>query len=201
MPSICLGSSDEDVDCDCAVFVSRRSGRSGCKRCGHDQASHSDSTATGSREHPTIAATQRDRDKYVDRMVRSLATSAVHDKARRETLQGFRPTPTASVSPPIAHPFRYQLTPHICAPSAMFHPPRGRRSPGRPPARSLSRARRRMQLSLVELYFSHVETRYVKHLSKPLVYTVSDGATARAFSDSHSPPSTPQCWNHGLPLA
>ena len=99
MPSICHGSSDEDVDCDCTSFISRRSGRPGCKHCGHDQASHSDSTATRSKEHPTIAATQQDRDKYVDRMVRSLATSAVHDKARKETLQGFRPTPTASVSP------------------------------------------------------------------------------------------------------
>ena len=97
MPSICLGSSDDDVDCDCTLFVSRRSKRPGCKRCGHDQAFHSDSTATRSQEHPAVAATQEGRNKYVDRMIKSLATPAVHENARRETLQGFRPTPTTLV--------------------------------------------------------------------------------------------------------
>lgn len=99
MPSICLGSSDEDVGCDCVLFVPKRSRKSRCKHCKHPQTSHSDSPATQSHEHVALAATQQDHNKYVDRLAKSLKASAVHDKARRETLQGFRPTPLALVSP------------------------------------------------------------------------------------------------------
>ena len=99
MPSICLGSSDEDVDCECVAFVPRKSRKSRCKECNHSLASHSDPPATQSHEHIAVAATQRDHNKYVDRLAKSLKASATHEKARKETLQGFRPTPSASVSP------------------------------------------------------------------------------------------------------
>lgn len=97
MTSICLGSSDEDVDCDCALFVPRKSKKSRCKQCGHSKTSHSGSTTPQSNEHTTMAATQHDHNKYVDRLARSLKSSAVLEKARRETLQGYRPVPPASV--------------------------------------------------------------------------------------------------------
>ena len=98
MSSICLGSSDEDVGCDCVLFVAKRSKKSRCKHCHHRQASHSDPPVTPPQEHIAIAATQQDHNKYVDRLARTLKASAVHEKARRETLQGFRPTPSTSVS-------------------------------------------------------------------------------------------------------
>lgn len=98
MPLICDGSSDEDVDCGCMSFAPKKSRKLTCKHCGHHQASHSNPAPTQSREHTAVAATQQGHDKYVDRLMRSLDASAVHDEARRETLQGFRPTPSASVS-------------------------------------------------------------------------------------------------------
>ncbi|KAF9789551.1 hypothetical protein BJ322DRAFT_1105409 [Thelephora terrestris] len=100
MPSICLGSSDEDVDCECVAFVPRKSRKSRCKECNHSLASHSDPPATQSHEHIAVAATQRDHNKYVDRLAKSLKASATHEKARKETLQGFCPTPSASSNAP-----------------------------------------------------------------------------------------------------
>ena len=100
MPSICLGPSDQDVNCDCVLFIPRKSKKSRCKNCGHSQSSHSDSTSNSipqPHEHPTVAASQQDHNKYVDRLAKSLKASAVLEKARRETLQGFRPVPSASV--------------------------------------------------------------------------------------------------------
>jgi len=98
MSFICDGSSDEDVDCNCTGFFPKRTKSSRCKHCDHRQASHSNPVPIRSREHPTMATTQQDHNKYVDRLMRSLDASAVHDEARRETLRGFRPTPSASVS-------------------------------------------------------------------------------------------------------
>ena len=95
MPPICDGSSNEDSNCDCMHFIPKKPGKLRCKHCSHPWALHSDPAPTQSQEHPPIATTQQDHNKYIDCLMRTLDASAVHE-ARRETLQGFHPAPWVS---------------------------------------------------------------------------------------------------------
>lgn len=89
MPLICSGGSEESGDCDCKSFVPKKSKKSKCKTCGHRLNLHSDPPTTNN----------KGQSKYVTHLVHSLDASAVHEVARKETLQGFRPVSPIVVSP------------------------------------------------------------------------------------------------------
>lgn len=94
MSPTCAGSSSDSDSCDCTSFVPRKSKKSRCNDCGHRQTHHPDSTADHD-NNPTASSSSGK--IYVDRVFRSLEGSAVHERARKETLQGFRPQASKNV--------------------------------------------------------------------------------------------------------
>jgi hypothetical protein len=102
MPMTCAGLLKDNTACTCRLFIARRSKETKCKTCGHRQALHSDIPATSHSANPPMT-TEAPENKYVNRLAKSLEASSVHESARKEMLQGFRPRPQpVKVSTPIA---------------------------------------------------------------------------------------------------
>ena len=89
---VCTGSSRSLGTCPCPAFVPKKSKQTRCKTCGHRMVSHLDDPAPSQDELSPAEAPG----KYVGRLLRSLKSTAVHDVARKETLEGFRPPPHQS---------------------------------------------------------------------------------------------------------
>jgi len=110
MPTICIGSLKDIEGCNCNLFIPRKSKKNKCKSCGHQKVSHSDIPTTppprGTKVDTTAMAKPQGHSKYTDRLYKSLKATAVHEDARKETLQGFRPP-----SPPTM----------VCAASMLKH--------------------------------------------------------------------------------
>lgn len=91
MPTTCTGSSKDDASCVCTQFIAKKSKGSKCKTCGHRLTSHLDTPAPQDAEGMVTRGAEG---VYVNRLFKSLGATAVHEAARKETLQGFRPPPT-----------------------------------------------------------------------------------------------------------
>lgn len=99
MPTICTGSTKDRSACTCTLFIVKSSKKTKCKGCGHRQASHTDVPAHLPQEVETLPRTEAMENKYVSRLFKSLEATSVHEDARKEMLQGFRPrSPPAIVS-------------------------------------------------------------------------------------------------------
>ena len=88
MPT-CTGSSkDSGTLCTCTSFVPRSPPKEGkCKVCGHRRSAHLDSTSGSSSS------------KYIERLLKNIEATAIHEEARKETIEGFRPhRPCSTVS-------------------------------------------------------------------------------------------------------
>jgi len=98
MPTTCAGSQKNGDSCDCTLFVPKSNGKR-CKSCGHRRVSHSNIPTPPSQDANTniTVAPRQEPSKYVNRLFRSLEATAVHENARRETLQGFRPQPSSAI--------------------------------------------------------------------------------------------------------
>ena len=76
MMQTCSGSSKDPSPCTCSSFTPKPPPKENkCSSCGHRQSAHND----------------RAPNKYVKRLLKNIATTAVHEEARKETVQGFRP--------------------------------------------------------------------------------------------------------------
>ena len=84
MPT-CAGSSKEPgIPCLCTSFIPRPPPKVGkCEICGHRRSSHVDNPP-GSNS------------KYLSRLLKNIDATAVHEEARKETNQGFRPQQSSS---------------------------------------------------------------------------------------------------------
>ena len=87
---ICTATSKDGTACMCANFVPRKSKGAKCKTCGHRISYHSDNT-TKLQDTETTPPPKAPGEKYVTRLFKSLEATAVHETAREEMLQGFRP--------------------------------------------------------------------------------------------------------------
>ena len=79
MPT-CLGSSKSPgALCICTSFVPKSPPKENkCDICGHRRSAHTD-------DAPNTNG------KYFNRLLKNIAATAVHEEARKETIQGFRP--------------------------------------------------------------------------------------------------------------
>ena len=75
----CTGSKAKDsAPCSCTSFMPRPPPKDGrCDTCGHRRSAHQEAPGTDN--------------KYVQRLLKGLAATAVHEEAQKETLEGFRP--------------------------------------------------------------------------------------------------------------
>jgi len=96
MPTTCTGSVKDRTTCTCTLFIPRKSKATKCKSCGHRQSLHLD-IPTPSHGAEAAATTTVPDNKYVSRLFKSFEATAVHESARKETLQGFRPPSPALV--------------------------------------------------------------------------------------------------------
>ncbi|KAF9643389.1 hypothetical protein BDM02DRAFT_3191711 [Thelephora ganbajun] len=95
----CIGSSKNQASCTCTQFTPWKSKEAKCKGCGHRLGSHLD-TPTLSHATETPATTAVPENKYIGRLFNSLKATAVHETARKEMLEGFRPpSPPANPTP------------------------------------------------------------------------------------------------------
>ena len=75
----CTGSTKDPAHCPCTRFTPKPPPKDGrCDSCGHRRSAHEDSAPNAN-------------NKYVERLLKNMAATAVHEDARKETLQGFRP--------------------------------------------------------------------------------------------------------------
>ena len=73
--SSCSGSFKDLLPCTCISFTPKNPPKENrCSGCGHRQSAHT----TGP-------------NKYVEHILKNIATTAVHEEARKETTQGFCP--------------------------------------------------------------------------------------------------------------
>lgn len=104
----CVGSSTgNSSSCDCEEFVPKKSKPRRCETCGHRQTSHADTPSTPSEleEGELIPSTHPGPD-YAGRVYLSSKATSAFRKARKETLQGYRPPPPShSVSVKMASTF------------------------------------------------------------------------------------------------
>lgn len=96
MPTTCTGSLKDYTACVCVLFVPKKSKSAKCKTCGHRASHHSDIPAT-SQDSDALPTTKPPGEKYVTRLFKSLEATAVHETAREEMLEGFRPPFTQDV--------------------------------------------------------------------------------------------------------
>lgn len=79
MPTCSGSSKSPGMPCVCASFVPRSPPKENkCDICGHRRSAHTDNTTSNT-------------GKYVNRLLKNIAVTAVHEEARKETIQGFRP--------------------------------------------------------------------------------------------------------------
>ena len=84
----CTGSSKDPVHCPCHRFAPKPPPKdSRCDSCGHRRSAHQDNA-------PSVGG-----DKYVKQLLKNMAATAVHEEARKETLQGFRPREPVRIFP------------------------------------------------------------------------------------------------------
>lgn len=76
--------------CTCTLFVPRRTKETKCKTCGHRQVSHSGDSVPSRNVEP-LENPKVSENKYVDRLLKSLKATEVHESARKEMVGGFRP--------------------------------------------------------------------------------------------------------------
>ena len=75
----CTGSSKSPAPCLCTVFTARPPPKEDkCEVCRHHRSAHVESP-------PKVD------NKYVERLLKSMNTTAVHEEARKEMAEGFRP--------------------------------------------------------------------------------------------------------------
>ena len=89
----CTGSKAKDsAPCPCTSFAPRPPPKDGrCDSCGHQRSAHLEAPSSDN--------------KYVQRLLKGLAATAVHEEARKETLDGFRPKKQVRLlSPRSRHP-------------------------------------------------------------------------------------------------
>jgi hypothetical protein len=91
MPTTCTGSSRDNAPCVCTLFVAKKSKGSRCKTCRHRLTSHVEAPAQQNIEGTVTRGAEG---VYVNRLFKSLGATAVHEAARKETLEGFRPPST-----------------------------------------------------------------------------------------------------------
>ena len=92
----CTGSSKDNATCACTLFVARKSKGMKCKTCGHRLTSHIGASVPTPDIKPIEGSTAAD-NKYVNRLFRSLGATSVHETARKEMVEGFRPTSSGNV--------------------------------------------------------------------------------------------------------
>lgn len=90
IPMTCTGASKDNTACLCTLFIPKKSKGAKCKTCGHRLSYHSDNQAD-LKDFKTPVPAKAPGDKYVTRLFKSLEATAVHETAREEMLQGFRP--------------------------------------------------------------------------------------------------------------
>jgi len=84
MPTCSGSSKSPGVPCICTSFIPRSPPKENkCNICGHRRSAHTDHTDS------TSGASG----KYVNRLLKNIVATAVHEEARKETIQGFRPRP------------------------------------------------------------------------------------------------------------
>jgi hypothetical protein len=84
MMQSCSGSSRDSSPCMCTSFTSRPPPKENkCNTCGHRRSTHTDNT-------PNVNG------KYIKRLLQNMTATAVHEEARKETIQGFRPEQPSS---------------------------------------------------------------------------------------------------------
>ena len=86
----CSGSSkDPGAPCTCTSFVPKPPPKENkCNVCRHRRSAHTDSAPNAN-------------SKYVKRLLKNITATAVHDEARKEMVQGFRPRqPSSAVTTP-----------------------------------------------------------------------------------------------------
>lgn len=105
--ALCTGLQNDSNGCDCSLFVPKKLKAHRCKACGHHLISHPKSSpsplslALPLDTNPATATIKQDHSKYVTRLLKSFEATAVHEDARKETLQSFRPPPSAVVHIPL----------------------------------------------------------------------------------------------------
>ena len=81
MMQACSGSPKDSSPCTCSSFAPRPPPKEKkCSSCGHRRSAHND-----------CAPKSDSNNKYVKRLLKNITATAVHEEARKETVQGFRP--------------------------------------------------------------------------------------------------------------
>jgi hypothetical protein len=95
---VCAGSSaGNNNDCDCEQFIPKTSKEHRCQSCGHRRTSHTDTpSATSELEEGELVPVKPRGPNYAERVYKSSKATGAFKKARKETLQGYRPSPPSN---------------------------------------------------------------------------------------------------------
>ncbi|KAF9642708.1 hypothetical protein BDM02DRAFT_3192806 [Thelephora ganbajun] len=95
---VCTGSSIGNEDnCDCKQFVPKKSKGHRCQSCGHRHTSHINAASSPLElEEGEAVPTKPHGPNYAERVYNSSKVAGIFMKARKESLQGYRPSPPSN---------------------------------------------------------------------------------------------------------
>ena len=103
---LCTGSTGKGDECGCESFIPKASKPHRCKSCGHRHTSHTATvTSPQEPEETELIPAKNHGPNYAERVYKASKATGILKKARKETLQGYRPSlppaPVRLLAPPL----------------------------------------------------------------------------------------------------